>query len=320
MVYVDPYKLLSRQLSPMDVVDAVNSYNLILPAGDVKVGVNDYYVYSNSLVNDMSELSEVPVRTVGTSWTSVGEVGKAQDANQIQYNVVRVDGQRSCYIPIMKQGGDTNTIEVVNGVRKLLGHLYDIPKQMVAKLVFDQSTYVKEAIHTVLHEGVMGLFLTSVMILLFLGSFRATSAVLLSIPLSALTTFVVLFLMGSTVNTMILGGLALAFSRVIDNSVISLENLSPSGNGRSAGHRGRGWGSGSKPGGTGRNPGGCCRFLPCHVPLRCQQVSFLIAGFGLLPLLVGVLRRGYDGHPAFLLAVSEAGTARCRRLRRRAPR
>jgi multidrug efflux pump subunit AcrB len=125
----------------------------------------------------------------------------------------------------MKQGGDTNTIEVVDGVRSLIGHLFDIPKQMTATLVFDQSVYVKEAIHTVLHEGLLGLLLTSIMILLFLGSFRATTAVLLSIPLSALTVFVVLNLMGGTVNTMILGGLALAFSRVIDNSVISLENI-----------------------------------------------------------------------------------------------
>ena len=125
----------------------------------------------------------------------------------------------------MKQGGNTNTIDVVNGIRALVGRLYDIPKQMVARVVFDQSIYVKEAIHTVLHEGLLGLILTSLMILIFLGSVRATSAVLLSIPLSALATFVVLYMSGSTVNTMILGGLALAFSRVIDNSVISLENI-----------------------------------------------------------------------------------------------
>ena len=225
MVYVDPYKLLSRQMTPMDVVDAVNQSNLILPAGDVKMGPYDYYVYSNSLVNQVKDLNDIPIKTVGTSWVTVGDVGKAEDANQIQYNVVRVDGQKSCYIPIMKQGGDTNTIEVVNGIRDLIGHLFDIPKQMTASLVFDQSVYVKEAIQTVLHEGLLGLLLTSIMILLFLGSFRATSAVLLSIPLSALATFVVLNLMGSTVNTMILGGLALAFSRVIDNSVISLENI-----------------------------------------------------------------------------------------------
>ncbi len=225
MVYVDPYKLASRQLSPMDVVNAVNQSNLILPAGDVKMGPFDYYVYSNSLVDTMQQLGEVPVKTVGTSWSTVNDIGHAEDANQIQYNIVRVDGQRSVYLPIMKQGGDTNTIQVVNGIRDLIGHLYDIPKQLVATLVFDQSVFVKEAIRTLMDEGLIGLALTSLMILIFLGSVRATSAVFLSIPLSAVATFVVLYLMGSTVNTMILGGLALAFSRVIDNSVISLENI-----------------------------------------------------------------------------------------------
>jgi len=225
MVYVDPYKLASRQLSPMDVVSAVNNSNLILPAGDVKMGALDYYVYSNSLVNNMGELGEVPVKTVGTSSVTVNDIGKAEDANQIQYNLVRVDGQRSVYLPIMKQGGDTNTIQVVDGIREMISHLYDIPAQLKATVVFDQSAFVKEAIKTLLHEGLIGLLLTSLMILIFLGSVRATSAVFLSIPLSALATFVVLYMWGSTVNTMILGGLALAFSRVIDNSVISLENI-----------------------------------------------------------------------------------------------
>ena len=225
MVYVDPYKLMSRQLSVMDVVDAVNNNNLILPAGDVKVGGDDYYVYSNSLVNQVEELDSVPVKTVGQRWVPVSDVGEAKDSSQLQYNIVRVDGQKSASIPIMKQGGDSNTIEVVDGVRKLIGHLFDIPRQLVASVVFDQSVFVKEALDTVLHEGIIGLVLTSLMILVFLGSMRATFAVLLSIPISALATFVILYLMGSTVNTMILGGLALAFSRVIDNSVISLENI-----------------------------------------------------------------------------------------------
>src|SRR5580692_1874136 len=225
MVYVDPYKLIARQLGPMDVVNAVNQANLILPAGDVKMGPFDYYVYSNSLVENVDNLNSIPIKTVGDRWVSVGAIGHAEDASQIQYNLVRVDGQKSAYVPIMKQGGDTNTIDVVNGVRNLIPHLVEIPKQLVASVVFDQSVYVKEALETVLHEGLIGLVLTSLMILIFLGSLRATSAVLLSIPISALTTFVVLSLMGSTVNTMILGGLALAFSRVIDNSVISLENI-----------------------------------------------------------------------------------------------
>ena len=225
MVYVDPYKLFSRQLSVMDVVDAVNDSNLILPAGDVKIGSSDYYVYSNSLVQNVSDLDSVPIKTVGTRWVSVGDVGEAKDASQLQYNIVRIDGQKSADIPIMKSGGDSNTIQVVNDIRGLVQHLFDLPPQLVTDIVFDQSVFVKQALSTVLHEGAIGLVLTSIMILLFLGSMRATGAVLLSIPISALATFVVLYLLGSTINTMILGGLALAFSRVIDNSVISLENI-----------------------------------------------------------------------------------------------
>ncbi len=225
MVYVDPYKLLSRQLSVMDVVNSLNDSNLILPAGDVKIGSSDYYVYSNSLVKKIEDLDNLPVKTVGTSWVSLGDVGEAKDASQLQYNIVRIDGQKSAYIPIMKSGGDSNTIQVVDDIRALTAHLFDLPRQLVTSIVFDQSVFVREALSTVLHEGVIGLILTSLMILLFLGSMRATGAVLLSIPISALATFVVLYMLGSTINTMILGGLALAFSRVIDNSVISLENI-----------------------------------------------------------------------------------------------
>jgi multidrug efflux pump subunit AcrB len=225
MIYVDPYKLFSRQLSVMDVVTAVNRSNLILPAGDVEIGSYDYYVYSNSLVDQVKDLNSIPIKTVGQSWVSVGDIGEAKDASQIQYNIVRVDGQRSVYLPIMKQGGDTNTIAVVNGIRDMIGHLFDIPKHLKAKVVFDQSVFVKEAIKTLLDEGLIGLVLTSLMILIFLGSMRATTAVFLSIPLSALATFTMLYLVGGTINTMILGGLALAFSRIIDNSVISLENI-----------------------------------------------------------------------------------------------
>jgi HAE1 family hydrophobic/amphiphilic exporter-1 len=225
MVYVDPFKLFSRQLSVMDVVNSINDSNLILPAGDVKIGPTDYYVYSNSLVKNVADLNSVPIKTVGTSWVSVGDVGEAKDANQLQYNIVRIDGQKSAYIPIMKSGGDSNTIQVVNDVRNLTEHLFDLPKQLVTSIVFDQSVFVKEAINTVLHEGATGLVLIGVIILVFLGSGRATGAVLLSIPISTMATFVILSLLGSNINTMILACLALAFSRVIDNSVISLENI-----------------------------------------------------------------------------------------------
>ena len=153
MIYVDPYKLLSRQMSVMDVVDAVNNSNLILPAGDVKIGSSDYYVYSNSLVQNVADLNSVPIKTVGTRWVSVGDVGEAKDASQLQYNIVRIDGQKSAYIPIMKSGGDSNTIQVVNDVRALVQHLFDLPTQLVTDIVFDQSVFVKQALSTVLHEG-----------------------------------------------------------------------------------------------------------------------------------------------------------------------
>ena len=225
MVYVDPLKLEAHQLSPMDVVRQVNESNLILPAGDVKIGPFDYNLFSNSQAPTASAINSMPLKAVGQSSVLVGDVGKAVDANAIQTNIVRVDGQPSVYLPILKQGGDTNTIAVVDGIQNALKHLVDIPSQLKAKVVFDQSLFVKTAIDNLIHEGAIGLILTGVMILLFLGSVRATAAVFLSIPLSALAAFLALGAMGGTVNTMVLGGLALAFSRLIDNSVIVLENI-----------------------------------------------------------------------------------------------
>ena len=225
MVYVDPYKLESHQLSLMDVVRSVNDSNLILPAGDVRIGSYDYNIYTNSQLSSIQTINELPLKTVGQASVKVADVGVAEDAQQIQVNVVRVDGQRSVYLPVLKQGGDTNTIAIVDGIKDAVGHLFDVPKQLVTKVVFDQSRFVKTAIETLLHEGAIGLLLTSLMILIFLGSVRATVAVFFSIPLSALATFIALSMSGSSVNSMVLGGLALAFSRLIDNSVVVLENI-----------------------------------------------------------------------------------------------
>jgi HAE1 family hydrophobic/amphiphilic exporter-1 len=225
MVYVDPLKLEANQLSPMDVVRTVNESNLILPAGDVKIGPFDYNLYSNSQAPTTKAINSMPLKTVGQSSVLVGDVGKAVDGSAIQTNIVRVDGQASVYLPILKQGGDTNTIAVVSGIREALRHLVDIPKQLITRVVFDQSIFVKTAIENLMHEGAIGLVLTGLMILLFLGSVRATAAVFLSIPLSALAAFMAISAGGGTVNTMVLGGLALAFSRLIDNSVIVLENI-----------------------------------------------------------------------------------------------
>ncbi len=225
MVYADPYKLEKSRLSLMDVVRSLNAANLILPAGDVQIGPVDYNIYTNSQLRTVEEINDLPIKTVGMAPVRISDIGLAKDAQMIQTNVVRVDGQRSVYLPILKAGGDTNTIAVVDGVRNSLKKLFDVPRELVSNVVFDQSKFVKTAIETLLHEGAIGLLLTSVMILIFLGSMRATVAVFFSIPLSALATFLALQIGGGSLNSMVLGGLALAFSRLIDNSVVVLENI-----------------------------------------------------------------------------------------------
>jgi multidrug efflux pump subunit AcrB len=225
MVYADPYKLEAHQLSLMDVVRSVNDSNLILPAGDVQIGPLDYNIYTNSQLRTVKEIDQLPIKMVHQSPVRIADIGYAEDGHEIQTNIVRVDGQRSVYVPVLKQGGDTNTIAVVDGIKESVLHLFDVPKQLVIKVVFDQSLFVKAAIETLLHEGGLGLVLTSIMILIFLGSMRATVAVFFSIPLSALAAFIALSLGGGSINSMVLGGLALAFSRLIDNSVVVLENI-----------------------------------------------------------------------------------------------
>jgi multidrug efflux pump subunit AcrB len=222
--YVDPFKLEARQISPMDVVRSLSQANVIVPAGDVQIGNLDYNIYSNAQFN-LKDANQYPVKMNGQNPVLMSDVGQLKDAHALQYNVVHVNGQRSVYLPVMKQGGDSNTISVVDGVRKTVTHLVDVPAAMKADVVFDQSRFVRTAIETLLHEGGIGLFLTCAMILIFLGSLRATIAVFFSIPLSVCATFFVLQLGGSSVNTMVLGGLALALSRLIDNSVVVLENI-----------------------------------------------------------------------------------------------
>ena len=223
--YVDPVKLEAAQMSPMDVVHIVNDANKILPAGDVRIGPRDYNIYSNSQLPNVAQMNEVPLKAIGNGVLRFGDIGHAEDSSAIQYNIVRVDGQKSVYLPILKQGGNSNTIRIVNGVRDRVEHLLDVPKALVANVVFDQSLYVKTAVANVLREGGIGLLLTAVMILVFLGSVRGTLAVLISIPVSCLAAFLLLNVFGGTINTMVLGGLALVLSRLIDNSVVVLENI-----------------------------------------------------------------------------------------------
>src|SRR6202140_928782 len=224
-VYVDPVKLQAHQLSLMDVVRTVNHANTILPAGDVRIGPKDYNIYTNSQLPTTAEINRLPLKSEGNAELMVADVGHAEDAAAIQTNIVRVDGKRSVYLPILKQGGNRNTIAIVNGIKTAVGDLLDVPKSLMTNVVFDQSVFVKTAISNLGSEGGIGLVLTALMILIFLGNFRATLAVMLSIPLSAVAAFLAINASGGSINTMVLGGLALAFSRLIDNSVVVLENI-----------------------------------------------------------------------------------------------
>ena len=224
-VYVDPLKMEARNLSLNDVVQSVNNSNLILPAGDVRVGSKDFNIYANSQFPDANSMNQMPLKSVGNASVLVADIGKAEDSGALQYNIVRIDGQRSVYIPVFKQGGNSNTITIVDGMKAAIKHLVDIPASLKTAVVFDQSVFVKLAIGNVTREAAIGLVLTGVMILIFLGSPRATIAVLLSVPLSMVVCLLITNYMGGSINTMILGGLALVFSRLIDNGVIVLENI-----------------------------------------------------------------------------------------------
>jgi multidrug efflux pump subunit AcrB len=224
-IYLDPVKMEARQLSLMDVVHSVNEANLILPAGDVKIGPFDYNLYTNSQLDTVEEINSLPLKMYKGAPVLVADIGRAADDSAIQTNMVRIDGQRSVYLPILKSSAEANTIAVVDGIRDAVSKLIDIPKSLVTSVVFDQSVFVKTAIENLIDEGVIGLLLTGLMILVFLGNVRATFAVFLSIPLSALAAFIALQMGGSSINAMVLGGLALVFSRLIDNSVVVLENI-----------------------------------------------------------------------------------------------
>ncbi|MGO9605744.1 MAG: efflux RND transporter permease subunit [Candidatus Binataceae bacterium] len=225
MAYVDRQALQARGLTLNSIVDALNETNLILPAGDAKIGNTDYYIYSNALINHPESLNEVPVK-IGSDQAPVrlGDVGRAEDSTAIQYNVVLINGQPSVYIPVLKQGG-ANTIDVVNGIHDLLPKIIGMPKGLKLDAIFNQSDYILDAVHSLEHEAVSGSVLASLMILIFLGSFRSTFAIYLSIPLSILAATFGLFLNGSTINIMTLGGFALAIGRLVDDSVVVLENI-----------------------------------------------------------------------------------------------
>jgi HAE1 family hydrophobic/amphiphilic exporter-1 len=225
MAYVDRQALQARGMTLNSVVEAINHTNLILPAGDAKIGNTDYYIYSNAMVDHPEDLNQVPIKvTDGQVPVRLGDIGGAEDSTAIQYNVVTINGQPSVYIPVLKQGG-ANTISVVDGIQNKLPQIIGLPSGMRLKAIFNQSGYIVDAIHSLENEAVSGSILASLMILIFLGSFSSTLAIFLSIPLSILAAAFGLFLNGSTINIMTLGGFALAIGRLVDNSVVVLENI-----------------------------------------------------------------------------------------------
>ncbi|HET9962133.1 MAG TPA: efflux RND transporter permease subunit [Nitrospiraceae bacterium] len=222
-VFLDPERMLARGVSTHDIVNSVNAQSVLLPAGDVKIGDFDYNVYTNSMIKIVDQMNDIPLKLVNGVPVFLHDVGTAVDSTMIQTNVVRINGHRAVYLPIMKQAG-ANTLKVIDGIKEALPKLVGIPKEIVVKLLFDQSLYIRQSIHTLEHEGLLGGGLACLMVLLFLGSLRYTLIIALAIPLSVTAAFIGLYFTGHTINIMTLGGLALAVGRLVDDAIVVVEN------------------------------------------------------------------------------------------------
>ena len=225
LVYLDPNKLQARGLSPMDVVRSLRQNNLMIPVGNAKIGNLDYQVTSNAMVPEVSQINDFPIKIENGAPVLVRDVGMAQDTHAIQTNVVHIDGRRQVYIPIYRQPG-ANTVEVVDGVRTKLESIRQrIGEGIALSLVLDQSVFVRRAIWDLVFETLLGALLAATMVLLFLGSIRSMVIVLLSLPLAGLAAIIGLYFTGQSLNSMTLGGLALAVGLLIDQSIVVLENI-----------------------------------------------------------------------------------------------
>ncbi len=223
-VFLDPALMLARGISTHEIVQAVNAQSLLLPAGNVKIGDFDYNVYTNSMIKVVGHMNDIPIKVVNGVPVFLRDVGKAVDSTMVQVNVVRINGNRAVYLPILKQAG-ANTIQVIDGVKKVLPQLVGIPADLTVKLLFDQSLYIRQAIQTLEHEGLLGGGLACLMVLLFLGSLRSTLVIALAIPLSVTAAFIGLYFSGHSINIMTLGGLALAVGRLVDDAIVVVENF-----------------------------------------------------------------------------------------------
>jgi multidrug efflux pump subunit AcrB len=224
VVDIDPVKLQAKGLTPNDVVNAINAQNLTLPSGLAKIGDKQYTVRTNAMPTTIAALNNIPVKNVNDAWVFVKDIGQVRDAWAVQQNVVRQDGQRSVLLSVIKNG-NASTLAVVNGVHRALQIARAAaPPGLTINELFDQAKLVSESVTSVVREGAIAAGLTALMILLFLGSWRSTLIVMISIPLSALTSIVILYFLGETINTMTLGGLALAVGILVDDSTVTIEN------------------------------------------------------------------------------------------------
>jgi multidrug efflux pump subunit AcrB len=225
MMYLDRVKLQSRHLSPLDVMKAVDEYNVFLPAGSAKFGTTDYAIDSNSMFDLVERMEEIPLRNEHGNAAFLRDVATPKDANFIQTNVVRVNGKRQVYIPVFRQLG-ASTLQVVDTLK---GALDTMSTRLTRpgidlKVVMDQSVYVRHSIESLVEEGVLGAVLCSLVILLFLGEWRMTVIAVLTIPIAVMAAMIGLYATGNTINVMTLAGLSLAIGPMVDSAIICLEN------------------------------------------------------------------------------------------------
>jgi multidrug efflux pump subunit AcrB len=225
MAYLDRDKLQARGLSPVDVMNALDRYNVFLPTGDAKIGDIDYAMESNSMFEKVEDMGDIPLRTQQGNAAYLGDVATPMDTSFIQTNIVRVNGKKQVYIPIFRQLG-ASTLSVVNTIKEELPNIQARLSRggIDLKLVMDQSIFVRKSIESLAQEGVLGALLCSTVILLFLGQWRMTAIAVLTLPLSVLAALVGLYFTSQTINVMTLAGLALAIGPMVDSAIICLEN------------------------------------------------------------------------------------------------
>ena len=224
-VDLDIPALQAKGLSPNDVVSAIGNQNLILPAGTVKIGTTEDDVDLNASPQTVEEMNDLPIKTTGTNTIYIRDVAHVRDGNPPQTNIVTVDGQRAALMTILKLG-NTSTLDIINEVKERLPIvLQSLPPEFRARPIADQSLFVRASINGVVREAVIAACLTGLMILIFLGSWRSTLIIAVSIPLSILTSIIILSAIGQTINIMTLGGLALAVGILVDDATVEIENI-----------------------------------------------------------------------------------------------